>query len=159
MSRIEKLRPTCLQAYDRNLLVAKNPELFVKTVIGILPRILPCMRLHVSGDFWSVHYIESWIKICSSFPQTQFWTYTRSWIIPELLEPLNQLQTLANVELFASTDPSMPIPPLGWRIGFLDKDVRAKGLECPQQNGIINSCLKCGYCFRKEKGDVIFRVH
>lgn len=159
MSRFERLRPTCLRAYERNLKIAKNPHLFTKTVIGILPRILPCMRLHVSGDFWSEDYIKSWIEICAAFPQTQFWTYTRTWMVSELLSPLNQLRSLSNIKIFASTDPTIPLPPHGWRVAFLDKDQRAQGLKCPQQEGLLRSCLKCGYCFRKEKGNVIFKVH
>lgn len=84
--RFERLRPTCRNAYKRNLLIAKNQKLFTKTAIGILPRILTCMRIHVSGDFWSPEYIESWIQICSAFPQTKFWAYTRSWVVPELFK-------------------------------------------------------------------------
>ena len=158
-ARFERLRPTCRNAYERNLIMAKNPQHFTETVIGILPRILPCMRIHVSGDFFSPEYIDSWIEICAAFPQTKFWTYTRSWMVPELLGPLERLRMLPNVELFASTDPTMPLPPTGWRIAFIEKDPRAKGLICPQQEGFLSSCLNCGYCFQKQKGDVIFKVH
>ena len=151
----ERLRPTCRSAYEQNLLLAKDSKQFEKTLIGILPRILPCMRIHVSGDFFDGNYIESWIKICNAFPQTKFWSYTRSWIVPELLEPLGQLRKLSNTEIFASTDPTMPFPPDGWRIAFIKSDKRAKGISCSQQEGLLESCIKCGYCFRKEKGDVI----
>jgi len=50
-ARYEKLRPTCRNAYKLNLMLAKNPKKFTKIVLGILPRILSCMRIHVSGDF------------------------------------------------------------------------------------------------------------
>jgi len=155
----ERLRPTCRSAYEQNLLLAKDPKQFEKIIIGVLPRILPCMRIHVSGDFWSKEYIESWIKICLAFPQTKFWTYTRSWTVPNLVGPLEQLRLLPNIEIFASTDPTMPNPPDEWRAAFIDSDERSKGLRCSQQEELLNSCLECGYCFRKEKGDVIFKVH
>jgi len=157
--RYERLRPTCRSAYERNLLLAKNPKRFTKIIIGILLRILSCVRIHVSGDFWSPAYIDAWRQICIAFPQTKFWTYTRSWIIPELLDPLIQLKALPNVELFASTDPTMPLPFPDWRGAFVNTDKRANGLLCRQQEGILSSCLTCGYCFRKKSGNVIFKVH
>jgi hypothetical protein len=159
MSRFEKFRPTCGKAYKRNLSNAKDSQQFTETVIGILPRILDCLRIHVSGDFWSKEYIQSWIRICNAFPQTRFWAYTRSWNVPELLDQLKEFQKLPNVELFASTDPTMPLPSTEWRIAFVDQDKRARGLKCAQQYGKMRSCLDCGYCFRKDKGNVIFKVH
>lgn len=158
-ARYEKLRPKCRSAYKRNLMLAKNPKKFIKIVTGVLPRILSCMRIHVSGDFWSTEYIEAWVQICAAFPQTKFWTYTRSWRVPALRKTLGQLRALPNVEIFASTDPAMPLPPNGWRIAFINSDKRAKGLRCPQQEGQVSSCFACTYCFRKEKGNVIFRFH
>jgi hypothetical protein len=158
MIKFEKFRPTCRHAYNRNLTLAKDTEQFRRVVIGTLPRILFCMRIHVSGDFWSKEYIHSWVKICKAFPQIKFWSYTRSWNHPELGYSMKKLKSLPNVQLFASTDPSMKLPPKGWRVSYLDIDIRAKGLDCPQQKGEKKSCLECGYCFRKEKGDVIFKV-
>ena len=157
--RYEKRRPTCKAAYEHNLALTQDIEKFTETMIGIVPRILPCFRIHISGDFYSKPYIEAWKHICESFPQTQFWAYTRSWNVPELVEPLVRLRDLRNVQLFASTDPTMPLPPKGWRIAFLNNDARAKGLACPQQEGALESCLSCGYCFRKKRGHVVFKIH
>lgn len=84
-------------------------------MIGILPRIMPSFRIHVSGDFHRIDYIRAWIRICRSFPQTRFWGYTRSWAVPELAGNLAELRDIPNVQLFASTDPDMPLPPRGWQ--------------------------------------------
>ena len=157
--RYERLRPSCRRAYRRNLALTRDPEKFVKTMIGVIPRILPCFRIHISGDFYSHFYIEAWERICSEFPQTKFWAYTRSWAVPELLEPLEQLRALPNVALFVSTDPTMPLPPEGWRVAFIESDPRADGMLCTNQNGTQDSCLECGYCFRRDEGNVIFKVH
>ena len=127
--------------------------------MGVLPRILPCMRLHVSGDFWSAEYISSWIAICKAFPQTLFWAYTRSWIVSDLRARLETLRALENVQLFASTDPAMRQPPADWRTAFIDRDSKATGVLCPQQQGTTDSCLNCGYCFSEKTGHVIFKVH
>lgn len=159
MQRLEKLRPNCRASYSRNFKLSQNPEYFQKIVMGVLPRILPCMRIHVSGDFWSADYIQSWITICKAFPQTQFWAYTRSWTIPDLSPGLETLRALNNVQLFASTDPLMRHPPPDWRSAFVDRNPKAKGMLCPQQQGTIDSCLDCGYCFSEKSGDVIFKVH
>jgi hypothetical protein len=68
MIKFEKFRPTCRAAYNRNLNLAKNSQQFKRIVMGTLPRILPCMRIHVSGDFWSREYIQAWTTICQAFP-------------------------------------------------------------------------------------------
>jgi len=157
--RYERLRPACRKAYRHNLALAQDTEKFIRTLIGILPRIMPCFRIHVSGDLFSAAYCKAWIRICSEFPQTRFWAYTRSWSVAELLAPLDQLRALENVNLFASTDQTMPLPPEGWRVAFIDADPRAHGIPCSKQTEEDDSCLACGYCFREQAGNVIFRVH
>jgi len=159
MLRLEKLRPNIRASYERNFKLTQNQEHFCRIVTGVLPRILPCVRLHVSGDFYSKKYIQSWIEICNAFPQTKFWAYTRSWIVPKLLPALEELRALPNVQLFASTDPSMREPPSDWRIAYVSSDPHAKGILCPEQHGKVNSCLDCGICFSGKKGNVIFKVH
>ena len=149
--RYERLRPSCLRAYQRNLVLAQRTNEFVRVMTGVVPRILLCMRIHVSGDFHSAEYVDGWCRI--------FWSYTRSWIVSELSRPLERLRALPNVVLFASTDPTMPLPPEGWRVAFVDTDPRARGILCSKQTEEEDSCLACGYCFRRDSGDVIFRVH
>ena len=157
--RYERLRPVCLRAYQRNLVLTQRSDEFVRLMVGVLPRILSCMRIHVSGDFYGTRYVESWYQICAAFPQTLFWSYTRSWAVPELLPSLERFRELSNVQLMASTDRTMPLPPKGWRVAFIETDSRAHGMRCSEQTEEQESCLACGYCFRKDKGDVIFKVH
>jgi Gene product 88 len=158
-NRYEKRRPKCRQAYQHNFRLAQDTAKLTETMIGVLPRIAPCFRIHVSGDLFSAAYIDAWHAICSAFPQVRFWTYTRSWVSPELLPNLEKLRALSNVQIFASVDPTMPLPPKGWRTAFIKTDHRAKGKPCNEQTGLEDSCLACGYCFRQRQGDVIFRVH
>ena len=54
--RYEQIRPGCRQAYERNEALTRDPEKFAQTMIGILPRIMPAFRIHVSGDFYSQPY-------------------------------------------------------------------------------------------------------
>jgi len=157
--RYERRRPNCRDAYSRNLVLSWNPGDFVKVMLDALPPQLPCLRIHVSGDFYAVEYIEAWMKICAARPNTLFWAYTRSWMVPDLLPPLEELRTLKNVRLFASVDPTMPLPPNHWRMAFIATDKRAFGILCPEQLQKSPSCMRCGYCFRAERGNVVFQVH
>jgi len=155
--RYEKLRPACLRAYERNLNLAKDTKRFAWTMIGILPRIVPCFRIHVSGDFYSSEYVDAWRQICREFPNVKFWSYTRSWAVKSMTQHLIELRDLPNVELFASTDPTMPLPPKGWRVAFINNDPRANGVKCKHQANLKSSCLECGYCFNRKHGNVIFK--
>jgi hypothetical protein len=157
--RLERFRTNCRQAYLRNLTLSQEPDHLVNKVLASLPEDAKHMRIHVGGDFYSAAYIRAWITICEARPHTRFGAYTRSWVVPELLPSLEQLRALPNVELFASTDPDMSLPPEGWRIAFIADDPRAKGLVCPHQQGLLPSCLTCGYCLRSRPGNVIFNVH
>lgn len=136
-----------------------------------IPRQAKYFRIHVSGDFYSPVYIEQWIELCQSRPDVKFWAYTRSWRSPRLLPSLARLRALPNVQLFASTDPSVrAAPPEGWRVasvtdvqlGLRDDrqyPTQATGLQCPEQVGKAASCADCGYCFKGKKGNVLFLVH
>ena len=157
--RFEKFRPNCRQAYVRNLALSLEPDRLVAKVLDTLPEDAKVVRIHVGGDFYDRHYVESWERICRARPATQFWAYTRSWSVPTLLPSLEKLRSLDNVELFASVDTDMPLPPSGWRTAFIEGDTRASGIICPHQQGRVASCLECGYCFAKKAGNVVFKVH
>src|SRR5690554_284666 len=131
--RIERLRPNCRRAYMRNLALSLESDRFVKHVLHHLPEDAAQVRIHVGGDFYDAPYIQAWVCICRARPQTQFWSYTRSWRIPSLLPDLEVLKSLPNVQLFASCDPGLPLPPNDWRIAFIETDERARGLTCPEQ--------------------------
>ena len=156
--RFEIRRPKCRNAYQQNYEIAQDTERFIHIMTGIIPRIIPCFRIHVCGDFGSREYISAWIRICSELPNIHFWTYSRSWRLNSLLPVLEELNKLDNMELFLSTDPTMSLPPKGWRIAFIESDPRANGILCKEQTGEVESCLECGYCFKENRGDVVFKV-
>jgi len=99
------------------------------------------------------------MKSSSLFAQTRFWAYTGSWVVAELLASLEQVKVLSNVRLLGSTDPTMPLPPEGWCVAFVDADPRVRGILCSKQTDEEDSWLACRYCFRKDTGEVIFRIH
>lgn len=157
--RYEQLRPNCRQAYARNLALSLNPNRFVEKVLASLPLYAGLVRIHVGGDFYSPEYISLWQQISQARPRVRFWSYTRSWMIPVLRRKLEDLRSLPNAQVFASCDAGMPLPPSDWRTAFLANDPRASGIQCPEQQGEVNSCTSCGYCFDREKGNVIFKIH
>lgn len=61
-------------------------------------------RGHDSGDFFSVAYVEAWIKICAALPSVTFWFPTRSYIVPNLDAALQRLSALPNVVLRPSAE-------------------------------------------------------
>jgi len=126
------------------------------------------VRLHSSGDFYSPNYIAMWIDLCSKKNDIMFWGYTRSWVIPDLIEPLTELLSYRNVSLFASWDSSMPKPPPMWRKSVVfhsNADVIAyskthKSYICPEQYNLVRCCADCARCTdRSSESDVIFVLH
>lgn len=157
--RTERLRPNCRRAYARNLALSLDPRRFTAQILDSLPEEARLLRIHVGGDYHGPEYVKAWCHICEARPRTTFWSYTRSWNVKTLLPLLGQLRALPNVNLWASTDPDMLVPPSGWRTAFLAMDPRATGMHCLHQQGQVESCLECGYCFRKADGNVVFKVH
>lgn len=157
--RLERLRPSCRLAYTRNLALSLEPDRFVPYVLEALPKDAPLVRIHVGGDYYDREYADAWYDICEARPDTHFWGYTRSWAVPSLLPELQRLHVLSNLQLFASTDTDMPLPPPDWRTAFIENDPRANGTPCRHQQGQVESCLECGYCFTQNGGNVVFKVH
>lgn len=103
---------------------------------ALLPRPLPegtkYVRIHVSGDFDTIQYIEEWISLAEQNPAVRFWAYSRSWRVPELLPALERLRALPNVQIFASMDSSDDEQPDDdlfhdnyWRRAWLSTDERS----------------------------------
>lgn len=110
------------------------------------------LRIHAAGDFFGVEYIAMWCRVVQDHREIDFYGYTRSWNVPELLPALLKLKALPNMKLWASTDESMPSPPPEWREAkAFDhvEDARLAGFTvCPEQTGRKASCSDCGLCFK-----------
>lgn len=61
-------------------------------------------RLHDAGDFHSARYVEAWFLTAQKRPECQFWFYTRSFIVPQMLDSLTKLCQLPNCQGFLSVD-------------------------------------------------------
>lgn len=164
------------QVYSVNSLTDEVPP---------IPEGAEVLRLHISGDFDSVTYIENWRYRLLERPEVTAWVYTRSWRVPELLPALEALRALPNIQMFASMDKTVPeLPPSGWRRAWIDGDERAgkpvlmlahgneviskhnfvtfdgrRSYLCPEETNRKPNCLACGYCFEGQKNDVTFLEH
>lgn len=101
-----------------------------------LPEDATLIRLHVSGDFDSVEYIENWRYRLQGRPDVTMWVYTRSWRVPELLPALELLRALPNVQMFASLDVSVKeMPPNTCKVCHLDESNEQHLAGCPDDCG------------------------
>ena len=171
----KRIKGDVLDIYEWNSRSSDVPE---------LPADARLVRIHVSGDFNHVEYINSWCQRLQERPDVTAWAYTRSWRVPSLLLALERLRAMPNVQLFASMDKStVELPPAGWRIAWIDGDSRlfecsspehrvathngdplttrfeSLGYICPEQTGRKVNCEECRYCFDGQKHDVIFLNH
>jgi hypothetical protein len=125
------------------------------------------VRIHSSGDFYSIPYIRFWKTIIERNTTVEFWAYTRSWCNTELLQELEGLRNLSNVQLFASWDRTMPTPPKHWRTAYVvestDDPVNSTTTDtmvvCPEQTGQLANCASCGFCIRDDSRSVLFYLH
>lgn len=150
---------------------AKNYAYYLNDADGLKRKLISMLqmyedkiavRIHSSGDFFSVEYIDFWYSIVKTAQNANFWAYTRSWSIPYLYPNLEKLRNLENIQLFASWDKTMPAPPITWRksVVYLPEDeVEFNGIACPEQSGLLPNCATCDYCIAKTKGDVYFILH
>ena len=142
-----------------------------------LPDDATLVRVHVSGDFYSVPYIRAWVRNFEARPDVQGWAYTRSWRVPELLPTLETLRALPNFELFASTDRETGPAPEGWRAAHIAEEFgpnreqparmheppgyegTRRSLLCPEETDDTPDCETCKFCFVGKKNDVTFLAH
>jgi hypothetical protein len=143
-----------------------------------IPAACKLLRLHVSGDFDTVQYIDAWIARLTERPDVTCWAYTRSWRVAELLPALERLRALPNMQLFASVDYSSELPPTGWRRAWIqnDRDRHRENINswdgenhltidgtmsyvCPEELGTKENCQACGYCLHGKRNDVTFIEH
>lgn len=66
------------KAYERRYQLTKS-MFFVDIMSAALALIRPdYVRIHDSGDFYSIGYINNWVEIMRKFPNIKFYAYTKS---------------------------------------------------------------------------------
>lgn len=129
---------------------------FVPLMIADLSKVSPpAFRLHVVGDFYSVPYIERWLKIIHRFPDIHFFGSTRSWRVPKLVEAIEEIRDHDNVYLRASIDLTDNLSPgSAWSTW----SVQGPGVPCPHDKGKVKSCYTCGRCWNDKQINTSFEL-
>ena len=173
----------CYNADDRTLVFpverwAKNWWLYLNEPYKLRDRITeqlhsaakPCaVRIHSSGDFFSNDYVNFWGNIIDLNKDVKFWAYTRSWIINDIRLSLENLRSFNNIELFASWDSTMRLPPpINWRKSYVFYNENGaecfcrenpNTLICLEQIDAVANCASCGICTKDLKKDIAFYFH
>lgn len=151
-----RLYPSVRRVYARNL------ELTSDQIESQILKPNSVVRLHVSGDFKSPEYIHAWRRLAKANPSVRFYAYTRAWRVPSLLPSLEALRSLPNVQILASVDEDTGMPPKGWRFAMMGqlRGFNAPGsIRCPEQAGKVQTCDKCGICFKENRINITLRIH
>ena len=62
----------------RTVLARLYPDFLERAIIAqIIADEIKLLRIHASGDFFSVEYVEMWKRIAIRFPGVAMWTYTK----------------------------------------------------------------------------------
>jgi hypothetical protein len=125
-------------------------------------------RIHWDGDFFNENYARAWELVIRSFPDVQFWVYTRSfWVSPIL-------SGIPNLSLYLSVDSDNASDAVQYRdmanfATLADTFGEARGMgdrptNCPELTGALplisesgSACVSCGLCIFGRK-DVAFSI-
>lgn len=101
--------PNVAKKYERNLAFCAGDD-FVEYMIDNIPDYCD-FRIHVSGDFYSVEYVEKWREIVEERQDVTFYAYTRSWRIPAIWNAIRRLHLEnenCNVNLSVDDETGVP---------------------------------------------------
>lgn len=141
--------PSVRQALADKWKAALETDTFIEQMSAELSHLRPgtVIRLHASGDFFSVGYIRAWITLARRHPSLAMYTYTRSWRVPGLRRELNILRRLPNVRVWASTDTDTGPSPKGWLAAHTSEEFVPGQIACMEQTGAKGTCAECRLCF------------
>lgn len=124
------------------------------------------VRLHSEGDFFSEEYVRFWKEIISMNKEVGFWTYTKSWVIPEIRKELVELERLDNINIYYSWDNTMGVKPNNHKLAILTYDIeeyinasKQDVVICPEQYSMVRCCADCGICITNKNNHIVFVTH
>lgn len=158
------LYPSTKRSHEKNFQLSRGAQ-FVRQMIFECQA--SCIvRIHSSGDFYASSYIDKWCEIVKTCPGTIFYAYTRTWRLPVFHAHLHALNTLPNMYLIASQDPTCmheTIPDFFAKKSFFGTapELKTFGLtqNCLKQLEHGHGCPECGRCFDRVTKQIIFKQH
>jgi hypothetical protein len=157
--------------YDQALL----PSFPARMIREVRRKGVVVCRIHGSGDFMSASYAEAWVKVIKACPNTVFYCYTHSHVVPDIRSVLVRMARLKNARVWFSYDRDIPVPEslpprvrscylmveegealpkvdLVFRIRRLRKERIPLAMTCPSESPKGRGevvCGSCGKCFRQ----------
>ena len=91
--------PSCVESLATKTWLARNCMAFVENAImaQIQADGIKLCRIHASGDFFSVEYIDMWKRICKAFPNTAFWTYTKNSFAESAFDGIENINVVKSI--------------------------------------------------------------
>jgi len=136
-------------------------------------------RIHWDGDFFSRDYASAWAAVAMTFPDVNFWVYTRSFtdecFVVDILAGIDNMTVylsadpvnIALANKVAADYPGVFIATVADTFAEAKEtiiDAARKSYDCPENGKRIplidakgSACIKCGICV-KGRGDVLFSV-
>jgi hypothetical protein len=137
-------------SYQRNYEESLRDD-FVDLVVNAIreklkKRDFQYFRIHVSGDFYSQEYLEKWKAIIKEFPNMNFSTWTKSWMLDfsDLPKNLTCLYSvMADTKHFSPHIKRLCF--LGEEI--VPEEIRKEAYVCPYKNIGRWACEVCKRCY------------
>lgn len=157
--KFAKLRPSCREAWSKNLRIAREdmPGYFKQISERLRnarkqPRFF---RWHVAGDILNAEYLSGMLAIAREFPAIKFLCFTKKFDL------LNGIAGEPNLQFVLSMWPGMAVPeglesyPRSWMQDGTEARIPENAIECPGR------CDQCGMCWNLSKigRDVYFHKH
>lgn len=121
-------------------------------------------RLHESGDFYSVAYLDMWLRIAEAHPDVVFYTYTKQFDV--IRKRAAEILAMPNFTIKLSAWTGLPLPQdlidMGFHVAYCDDGIEDRipknAFACPATAGNDMTCERCGYVCAKNC-DVCFHLH
>lgn len=161
--KLEKLRPTVRNAYQRNLdILISDPDTYWREVEAAI--MVSCFfRFHVSGDIPHMDYLEHMVKIACRQTHCEILCFTKRYeFVNEYI--FNRGEIPSNLHLIFSGWPGLemvnPYQLPEAHVMFRDGTTTAKG-DAVQCSGNCTECAICdGGCWSLKAGEqVVFNEH
>ena len=148
--------PATKIARARNYIASQNPT-FTADIIEILKtRRNKVVRVHESGDFYSIDYIRRWYLIAKMLPNYTFYAYTKREDLFSQIPPRWKPANFTLIYSLDGIDAKGELPP-----GF-DKLARVSSTEttCPAQTDKEVKCVEhCSLCYDSHVEEIVFLKH
>lgn len=152
-------------------IATSNPEEIYKQVCGWLAMYRPiAFRIHVSGDFFNVQYLDVWNRIARKNPSVKFFAFTKQFGVlrgyltkHKLASNLSIILSawLPNTECWLPPDDLRKKFPVAWIVDREQKLFPIIERYSKSIDGCQGNCETCGLCFNRKRkdGDIVFVKH